>query len=277
MPALHRLVAPAKLTRSLKVTGRRDDGYHLLEAEMVAVDLADELELTEGDGLEVVDEVAWTGPAGAGDRSGGDGTGGLPVPAGPDNLVARALALAGRRAAVVLRKRIPAGAGLGGGSSDAAAVLRWAGVTDLDLAARLGADVPFCLVGGRAVVTGVGERLEPRPPLEEAYVVVTPPFGVPTAAVYAAFDEVGPGAGDRPNDLELAACAVEPRLGRWRRLLEGVAGRPPLLAGSGASWFFPCAGEHEAVALRDEIGRAVAAEGERAALSSCKAVGPWAP
>ena len=274
MPALHRLAAPAKLTRSLAVTGRRGDGYHLLQAEMVAVDLADELEIGEGDRLEVVDEVAWTGAAGG---CIGRHPGGLPVAAGPDNLVARALALAGRQAAVVLRKRIPAGAGLGGGSSDAAAVLRWAGVTDLDLAGRLGADVPFCLVGGRAVVTGVGERLDPLPPLEEAYVVVTPPFGVSTAAVYRVFDEVGRGGGDSANDLELAACTVEPRLGRWRSLLEGVAGRAPRLAGSGASWFFPCDGEDEAATLRDEMGRAVAAEGERAALSSCKAVGPWAP
>ena len=62
-----------------------------------------------------------------------------------------------------LEKRIPSGAGLGGGSADAAAVLRWAGVTDLEVAARLGADVPFCLVGGRARVTGVGEAVAPLP------------------------------------------------------------------------------------------------------------------
>src|SRR5690606_3192037 len=110
------LHAPAKLTLSLRITGVRDDGYHLLDAEMVTLDLADTLVLTPGDGLVV------------------RGAGGEPVPVGEDNLVARALAAVGRRAHVELEKRIPAGAGLGGGSSDAAAILRWAGCTDLDLA-----------------------------------------------------------------------------------------------------------------------------------------------
>ena len=82
---------------------------------------------------------------------------------GDENLVRRALAAAGRQAFVRLHKRIPAGAGLGGGSADAAAVLRWAGVTELRVAARLGADVPFCLVGGRARVRGVGEQVDPLP------------------------------------------------------------------------------------------------------------------
>ena len=76
---------------------------------------------------------------------------------------ARALAAVGRRAHVRLDKRIPVGAGLGGGSADAAAVLRWAGCDDLAVAASLGADVPFCLVGGRARVTGIGEVVEPLP------------------------------------------------------------------------------------------------------------------
>lgn len=275
MPAHDRLLAPAKLTRTLRVVGRRSDGFHLLDAEMVSLDLADELELGPGEGIEVVDEVAWIG--GAAGTSGQAAPGGLPVPAGPDNLALRALELAGRRAFVRLHKRIPAGAGLGGGSSDAAAVLRWAGVEDPVVAARLGADVPFCLVGGRARVTGIGEHLEPLGPLAERYVVVSPPFGVETAAVYRAYDEVGPGSGAGTNDLEAAACTVEPRLVRWRSLVSEVARRPPLLAGSGSSWFFTCADEVEATGLRDELGRALVAEGERAALCSSKVVGPWAP
>ncbi len=84
-----------------------------------------------------------------------DGPTGARLDLGPpsSNLIVQALAAAGRRARVRVVKRIPPGAGLGGGSSDAAAVLRWAGVDDLATAARLGADVPFCLVGGRARVT----------------------------------------------------------------------------------------------------------------------------
>ena len=116
-----RVIAPAKLTLSLRITGRRDDGYHLVDAEMVSLDLADELTFSAGDGLEVVE-------AGSG----------LPVAVGDDNLVRVALRAAGRTARVRLVKRIPAGAGLGGGSSDAAAVLRWAGVDDPVVAASVG-------------------------------------------------------------------------------------------------------------------------------------------
>lgn len=281
MPAIDRLLAPAKLTRSLAVVGRRDDGFHLLEAEMVSLDLADELEIGEGDGLEVVDAIAWSAPGSpdAGGRAGDGGGTALGVPAGPDNLVARALRLAGRTAQIRLVKRVPPGAGLGGGSSDAAAVLRWAGWTDVSGAARLGADVPFCLAGGRARVTGIGDRLEALEPVDETYVVVSPPFGVSSAAAYRAFDEVGPGGSgeEATNDLERAACAVEPRLVRWRAILAEAARRPPRLAGSGSSWFFPCAPDGgEAETLLDEVRHALATAGERAALSLCKAVGPGA-
>ncbi|MGH9106550.1 MAG: 4-(cytidine 5'-diphospho)-2-C-methyl-D-erythritol kinase, partial [Acidimicrobiales bacterium] len=106
-------LALAKLTLSLRVTGVRSDGYHLLDSEMVNVDLADRLHFSAGTGLELVDEGA--GALGTGE-----------VPADGSNLVLRALELLGREAHVRLCKRIPAGAGLGGGSADAAAVLRWA-------------------------------------------------------------------------------------------------------------------------------------------------------
>ena len=160
MPPVDHLLAPAKLTRQLRVVGVRGDGYHLLEAEMATLDLADELEIDEGgEGLEIDDEVAWVSAAQA------------LAPRRPSRPArrrrvlttssSRALVLAGRNAAVRLRKRIPAGAGLGGGSADAAAVLRWAGVRDRETACRLGADVPFCLVGGRALVCGIGEQVEP--------------------------------------------------------------------------------------------------------------------
>jgi len=211
--------APAKLTVSLRITGVEPDGYHLLDCEMVTVDLADELEFSDGDGLAV------TGPAVVG------------VPSSEDNLVRRALVAVGRTAYVRLVKHIPAGAGLGGGSADAAAVLRWACEADLALAASLGADVPFCLVGGRARVRGVGEVVEPLPFEERTFTLVTPPLGVSTPAVYAAWDELGGPAGDNGNDLEAAALSVAPDLSHWRDGLAAATGLRPRLAGSGGTWF----------------------------------------
>ncbi|HEV7720167.1 MAG TPA: 4-(cytidine 5'-diphospho)-2-C-methyl-D-erythritol kinase, partial [Iamia sp.] len=158
--------APAKLTLALRVTGVRPDGLHLVDAVMVTLDLADTLTFGPGDGLTVEE----TGR-------------GLPVPATDDNLVRRALRAVGRTADVHLAKRIPAGGGLGGGSADAAAVLRWAGRADeVALAATLGADVPFCLRGGRARVTGIGEVLAPEPHQDATYTLVVPPFGCSTPA-----------------------------------------------------------------------------------------------
>lgn len=207
--------ALAKLTVSLRVTGVRDDGYHLVDAEMTTLALADVLTFDdEGDGVEV---------------SGAD----LPA----DDLVARALRAAGRRAGVHLDKRIPVGAGLGGGSADAAAVLRWAGCADPEVALGLGADVPFCLVGGRARVRGVGEVVEPLPFRRRVYTLLTPPFPVSTPAVYRAWDELGGPRSAGPNDLEPAALVVEPRLGEWRDRLARATGARPTLAGSGGTWF----------------------------------------
>ncbi len=212
--------APAKLTLTLRVTGVRADGLHLLDAEMVTLDLADELELTEGDGLELVETVA-----------------GGTVETGDTNLVRRALRAAGRTAHVRLHKRIPVGAGLGGGSADAAAVLRWAGTTDLHVAASLGSDVPFCLVGGRARVTGTGEIVEPLPFQDRAFTLLSPPLAVSTPAVYRAWDELGGPTTAGANDLEPAALSVEPRLAAWRDRLGDATGETPRLAGSGGTWF----------------------------------------
>jgi 4-diphosphocytidyl-2-C-methyl-D-erythritol kinase len=212
--------APAKLTVSLRITGTRPDGYHQIDAEMVTLDLADELTFASGDGLEVVE-------AGAG----------LAVPADDDNLVRRALAALGRTAQVRLCKSIPAGAGLGGGSADAAAVLRWAGCTDLALAAALGADVPFCLIGGRARVTGIGEVVTPLPPVKRIYTLLVPTFGVPTVEVYREWDRLGGPVGEHGNDLEPAALAVAPALEAWHDSLAQASGEVPRLAGSGGAWF----------------------------------------
>jgi 4-diphosphocytidyl-2-C-methyl-D-erythritol kinase len=192
----------------------RDDGYHLIDAEMVTLDLADTLTFTDGNG------VTFEGAKVA-----------------PDNLVTRALTAVGRTAAVHVVKKVPPGAGLGGGSSDAAAVLRWAGCVDVAVAVSLGADVPFCVAGGRARVGGIGEVVSSLPPLDRVFTLLTPPFGVSTPAVYAAWDRLGGPTADGPNDLEPAALSVEPRLAEWRDRLGSATGQTPVLAGSGSTWF----------------------------------------
>lgn len=223
--------APAKLTLSLHITGVRSDGYHLLDAEMVSLDWADVLTIDPGgSGNPRGSRLTVDGPFSAG------------VPLDERNLVAKALRLAGREAAVHLHKQLPHGGGLGGGSSDAAAVLRWAGYHDLHGASRLGADVPFCLVGGRARVRGIGEVVDPLPfePLDVTLVI--PPLSVSTPAAYRTWDELG-GPKAPVNDLEPAALVVEPRLARWRDRIREAAGAAPTLAGSGATWFL--VGHHE--------------------------------
>jgi 4-diphosphocytidyl-2-C-methyl-D-erythritol kinase len=217
-----RLVAPAKLTVSLAITGVRADGYHELRAEMVSLDLADELTFSEGDPSGI------TVDAQPGSRADGLDT-------GPTNLIARALAASGRSASVHVVKRIPLGGGLGGGSTDAAAVLRWAGCTDLSTAVALGADVPFCLEGGRAMVEGIGEQLTPLPFAPRTFLLCIPPFGVNTERVYAAWDDQPDDQG--PNALTEAALRVEPRLAVWRDALGELSGQMPVLAGSGSTWF----------------------------------------
>ena len=227
--------APAKLTRSLRVTGRRADGYHLLDVEMVTIDLTDELRITPG-----ADGITVAGPCAEG------------VPSDGRNLVARALVATGRSAAVRILKRIPPGGGLGGGSADAAAVLRWAGVNDLGVAAALGSDVPFCLTGGRARVSGIGEVVTPLAHEPMTVTLVVPPFGVSTPAVYEAWDELGGQQADGPNDLEPAALSVEPRLRHWRDRIGEATGDTPVLAGSGATWFVVGERDDALAAMRSE-------------------------
>jgi 4-diphosphocytidyl-2-C-methyl-D-erythritol kinase len=156
---------------------------------------------------------------------------------------AAALRAVGRTADVVDDKGIPAGAGLGGGSADAAAVLRWAGVANLDLAATLGADVPFCVVGGRARVTGIGEIVEPLAFEPLTFTLLTPRVHCSTPAVYAAWDDLGGPTAAGPNDLEPAALRVAPELARYRDQLGDATGHTPVLAGSGSTWFVE--GVHE--------------------------------
>jgi 4-diphosphocytidyl-2-C-methyl-D-erythritol kinase len=234
--------APAKLTWSLRITGVRPDGYHLIDAEMVSLSLHDVLTI----------DPSRSGLAATGRYAAG-------VPTDGRNLVARALALAGRQAHVTIDKRIPHGGGLGGGSADAAGVLRWAGFSDPVAAASIGADVSFCLVGGRARVTGIGEVVEPLEFVARQVTLVIPPLAVSTPAAYRAWDAMGGPTAEGPNDLEPAAVAVAPELARWRDRIGELSGHPPVLAGSGATWFLE--GQHsDALAeLIDEGAEVVAA------------------
>ena len=192
-----KLSAPAKLNLSLDILGRREDGYHELSMVMLAVSLCDglELDLTPRPGV----LFSCSDPD---------------VPGGEKNTACRAAALFLERAGlaettgvrIFLEKRIPSQAGMGGGSADAAAVLR--GLNELtgfplsqeELAAlglRVGADVPFCLAGGICLAQGVGERLSPAPELPPcAIVVCKPPIGVSTAEAFRRADERTDGGKD---------------------------------------------------------------------------------
>lgn len=244
--------APAKLTLSLRITGVRDDGYHLIDAEMITLSFGDTIEFTAVDGPTT---MSVSGPYAAG------------VPLDGSNLVVRALERADRTARVVVDKQIPHGGGLGGGSSDAAAALRWAGwrpsADHLEQASRIGADVAFCLVGGRAQVTGIGEIVRPLPHVERTVTLIVPPVRVETPAAYKAWDELGGPTAEGPNDLEPAAIAVEPALARWRDLIGDACGSAPILAGSGATWFVH--GEHSnaLAAVRNEGAEIIVARAAR--------------
>ncbi len=206
------------------MTGLRSDGFHLIDAEMVSLGLHDLITIDpSGTGISV------TGPFAAG------------VPTDDSNLVATALRMVARTAHVTIDKRIPHGGGLGGGSTDAAAVLRWGefGIDPDSLveASELGADISFCLVGGRAAVSGIGEIIEPLPHVDRDITLIIPPVAVSTPAAYRAWDDLGGPTGAGPNDLESAALAVEPRMAWWRDAIAEAIGEAPVLAGSGATWF----------------------------------------
>ncbi len=241
------LRAPAKLTLSLRVTGVVADGprrgYHLVDAVMTTLDLHDVIEIVE---LPAGSPSTVTYTGRFSDGLSDQATSGA-------DLVSRTLRTVGRSAHVTVTKNIPHGGGLGGGSADAAAILRWAGVADLEVAADIGADVAFCLAvhgrgdhspagQGRARVRGIGEIVEPVSPDPGVVTLIVPPFSVNTPAVYRAFDELenlGLARHDHHvvNDLENAAVRVEPRLTEWKSRIAELVGSEPTLAGSGATWF----------------------------------------
>jgi 4-diphosphocytidyl-2-C-methyl-D-erythritol kinase len=215
------ILAPAKLTWFLEVTKTREDGWHELRSEMVTLSLADELEIDESAEYVLM----------SGETSG--------VRPGPENLVSRALQLTGRTAGVSLTKHIPTGGGLGGGSADAAAILRWAGGVSAERALTLGSDVPFCQVGGRALVEGIGEHITPLEFIERSVTLALFDFGLSTPAVYRAFDEMDRAGEPRDprNHLTGAAHLVEPRVREATAWLRGEFGEEVVLAGSGSTLF----------------------------------------
>lgn len=213
-----RLVAPAKLTWYLEITGRRPNGFHELRSEMVTLGLADHLDIdVEGDYLRIEPPT-------------------LALATDQENLVNRALRLVDRRAGVTLHKSIPSGGGLGGGSADAGAILRWAGGVDSERALTLGADVPFCQIGGRALVEGVGEVVTALPFELRRVTLFMPDFAVNTADCFRAYDAVG-NQGSLRNHLERAAGVVEPRLATTLAWLRREFSADIHLAGSGSTMF----------------------------------------
>jgi 4-diphosphocytidyl-2-C-methyl-D-erythritol kinase len=245
------VLAPAKLNLTLKVFGKRPDGYHDIRSLMVPISLYDMVTVTGiPQGIEVVS-----------DRPG--------VPSGTDNSCGKAaglfLAWAGATSGVRIRIRkvIPMEAGLGGGSSDAAATFKGlAALTGAepppdvlrDMAAKVGADVPFFTVGGAALAEGIGERLTPLDwSVPFHAVVVKPPFGMPTSEGYARLRR-GPGeapggnafepprdwdalVGCVDNDFEGAWAGVYPQVDAIKRQLLDAGAGTAAMTGSGSSIF----------------------------------------
>lgn len=264
--------APAKVNLALNVVGRLPDGRHALCGIFATASLRDEVEAAEAPGLSLEVEGPPEVPR--------DGT---------NHVLRAAVALAAAagveaRARLRLVKRIPAAAGLGGGSADAAAALRllrdlWR--LDLDdarlaeIGASVGADVPFCLAGGAAVVEGAGERVEPfRPARALDLVVAHPGFPLSTAAVFGAhrppyrdrradvralaaawaqgrLDALAAGIF---NDLAPTALALRPDLARFADVVRAAGCRADVMTGSGSAWIGladgPAAAEAAAEAIR---------------------------
>ena len=229
------LLAPAKVNLTLHVTGLRPDGRHALDSVVAFADVGDRLTVGPGDGLRV------TGPFAAG------------VPTDGTNLIARALAAVGARRAVTLDKRLPYAAGLGGGTSDAAAVLRAVGAR-LDGAAMMarGADLPVCLLGRAARMRGAGEAVAPLALPSLPAVLANPGVPVPTGAVFAALERRdGAPMPDPPafadatgvirwlgacrNDLEPPAIRLAPAIADCLAALRGAGAGLARMSGSGGT------------------------------------------
>jgi len=264
--------ARAKINLCLHVTGRRPDGYHLLESLVVFPEIGDALTVE---------------PAAAGLSLALGGPFAAELGAGADNLVLRAaeaLRPGTAGAAILLEKRLPLASGMGGGSADAAAALRalsrlWRldiGAGRLaDIALSLGADVPVCLAQRPAVMAGIGERLGAAPAAPEFWMVlVNPMVATPTAEVFRALpradnaplapapkrfetlDHLSNWLGAHRNDLQAPATALRPAIAEALAALEAQVGaRLARMTGSGATCFALFAIEAPAAAAAAAIRR----------------------
>jgi 4-diphosphocytidyl-2-C-methyl-D-erythritol kinase len=249
------LVVPAraKLNLDLAVRKRTDDGFHEISTHMQSVALHDTLELMPAETTAMTVE-------------------GVHGPGAQDNSVLEAHAAIQREAGrelptrFHLDKHIPAGSGMGGASSDAAAALRGlAAVYNLKLdlpkiASGIGADVPFFLVGGGARAEGHGEWLTRLPTEPAWFAIAWPDIELSTASVYRAWDDF---KGDGANQLTMAACHVEPRLQEFAKKL----GKDWQMTGSGSAFFRRCEDEQAARQATAELDCWTAVT---------HAVGPWA-
>lgn len=233
------VLAPAKVNLTLHVTGQREDGYHLLDSLVVFADLGDRLWFAAADSL----SLAVSGPFAAG------------VPADAGNLIWQAAELAGVTAAITVEKNLPHGGGIGGGSSDAAALLRHYGAS-VD-ASRLGADVPVCLMPHAQRMRGTGELLETLDDLPALNaVLVNPMVHVPTPSVFkrleekrnAPMPEAMPPFADaaelidwlatQRNDLQTPAISLAPQIGAALAALQAQPEtRLARMSGSGSTCF----------------------------------------
>ena len=216
----------AKINWSLRITGRRADGFHDLETVFQTISLHDTLTFNRGDGL----SLTCSDPT---------------IPIDETNLVLRAARAAGaENLAIHIEKRIPAGGGLGGGSSDAAATLIELGKPDPAMALSLGSDVPFFLGGGTAYATGRGEILTPLPPMAGIpLLLVLPPEKVLTRDAFALVTRYSEPLGidahrdfaNFTNDFEEPVFALLPRLRTLKQRLIDAGAMWAGMSGSGST------------------------------------------
>jgi 4-diphosphocytidyl-2-C-methyl-D-erythritol kinase len=270
-----KISTPAKINLALEILGKRPDGFHELATWMIPVGLSDTIEIEPASESSFVSDV----PELVGD---------------PSNLIIRAVELFNRTAsletgyAIRLKKEIPIGAGLGGGSSDAAATLRLLnrihkdrfGSQQLhDLAATLGSDVAFFVNGRAAWCTGRGEKIEPRDFPESLWVCLFKPgFGVSTAGAYRAYaqlpDDLKRGReietqwGKLRNDLEQAVLPKYLFLGLMKEWLQRQSDALfVLMSGSGSTVFAIVQNQSAGELLRSRFGKKF---GERTWSTVCK-------